>query len=49
VSSRPETGFHDGVIGMDAGATGPRLMAWFRTNRGIAAWLAFFALAYQLS
>jgi len=25
------------------------LMAWFRTNRGIAAWLAFFALACQLS
>ena len=24
-------------------------MAWFRTNRGIAAWLAFFALACQLS
>jgi hypothetical protein len=23
-------------------------MAWFRTNRGIAAWLAFFALACQL-
>jgi hypothetical protein len=24
-------------------------MAWFRTNRGVAAWLAFFALACQLS
>jgi hypothetical protein len=24
-------------------------MAWFRTNRSIAAWLAFFALACQLS
>jgi hypothetical protein len=24
-------------------------MAWFRTNQGIAAWLAFFALACQLS
>jgi hypothetical protein len=24
-------------------------MAWFRTNRGIAAWLALFALACQLS
>jgi hypothetical protein len=23
-------------------------MAWFRTNRGVAAWLAFFALACQL-
>ena len=24
-------------------------MAWFRTNRGVAAWLACFALACQLS
>ena len=24
-------------------------MTWFRTNRGLAAWLAFFALACQLS
>jgi len=24
-------------------------MSWFRTNRGVAAWLAFFALACQLS
>ncbi len=24
-------------------------MAWFRTNRGVAAWLALFALACQLS
>ncbi len=24
-------------------------MAWFRTNRSVAAWLAFFALACQLS
>jgi hypothetical protein len=28
---------------------GPWAMAWFRTNRGVAAWLAFFALACQLS
>jgi hypothetical protein len=27
----------------------PSLMAWFRTYRGVAAWLAFFALACQLS
>jgi hypothetical protein len=25
------------------------LMAWFRTNRGVAAWLALFALACQLA
>jgi hypothetical protein len=24
-------------------------MAWFRTNRGVVTWLAFFALACQLS
>jgi hypothetical protein len=24
-------------------------MAWFRTNRGVAVWLAFFALAFHLS
>ncbi len=24
-------------------------MTWFRTNRGLAAWLAFFALACQLT
>jgi hypothetical protein len=24
-------------------------MAWFRTNRGLVAWLAFFALACQLT
>jgi hypothetical protein len=27
----------------------PSLMAWFRTYRGVVAWLAFFALACQLS
>jgi hypothetical protein len=28
---------------------GSSLMTWFRTNRGVAGWLALFALACQLS
>jgi hypothetical protein len=34
------------VVGVEAGS---QLMAWFRTNRGMVAWLAFFALACQFA
>jgi hypothetical protein len=34
------------ILGTKAGSL---LMAWFRTNRGVAMWLAFFALACHLT
>jgi hypothetical protein len=42
--------FHNAArFGTVAGAEVGQLMAWFRTNRGAVAWLAFLALACQFA